>query len=198
MSSNILTKENDISKFGVIIAGAQKNIGSAGVTVVIAREDLIGKAHPLCPIILDYKVNADASSVYNTPPVYSVYIMKLVFEWIEQLGGPQVFLDSFSPIHVKHRQFWRCYAHPDHTLSSLRPYRSRMNVTFRIGSREGDAEVEQKYFSEAGKLNMISLKGHRSVGGVRVSMYNAITVEEVQCLAKFMKEFAVRHRQQKN
>jgi phosphoserine aminotransferase len=95
MSSNILTKEVDVSKFGVIIAGAQKNIGSAGVTVVIVREDLIGKAHKTCPAILDYKVNADAKSTYNTPPVYSVYIMKLVFEWISQQGGaPAMELNS--------------------------------------------------------------------------------------------------------
>ncbi|XP_066195180.1 phosphoserine aminotransferase isoform X2 [Sylvia atricapilla] len=145
MSSNFLSKPVDVSKFGVIFAGAQKNVGCAGVTVVIVRNDLLGFALKECPVVLDYKTQAANSSLYNTPPCYR------------------------CPVERKNR--------------------SRMNVPFRIGSVKGDEALEKKFLEKAVELNMISLKGHRSVGGIRASLYNAVTVEDVQKLATFMRSF---------
>ncbi|XP_038560501.1 phosphoserine aminotransferase isoform X2 [Micropterus salmoides] len=149
MSSNFLSRPVDVSKFGLIFAGAQKNVGCAGVTVVIVREDLLGHALKECPIVLDYKVQAEMNSLYNTPPSFR------------------------CPVDVA------C--------------RSRMNVPFRVGKKEGDDALEKKFLDGASKRGMISLKGHRSVGGIRASLYNAVTVEDTEALAAYMKEFLKEH-----
>ncbi|XP_026795818.2 phosphoserine aminotransferase [Pangasianodon hypophthalmus] len=196
MSSNFLSRPVDVSKFGLIFAGAQKNIGSAGVTIVIVREDLLGKALKECPIVFDYKVQAENNSLYNTPPCYSIYIVKLVLEWIKKNGGTDV-MDKLSKqkssliydIINSSNGFYSC---PIGVES-----RSRMNVPFRIGSSKGDEALEKQFLEDASKLEMISLKGHRSVGGIRVSLYNAVTVEETQALAAYMKEFLNKHQPNK-
>uniref|UniRef100_A0A3P8Y969 Phosphoserine aminotransferase n=1 Tax=Esox lucius TaxID=8010 RepID=A0A3P8Y969_ESOLU len=177
MSSNFLSRPVDVSKFGLIFAGAQKNVGCAGVTVVIVREDLIGYALKDCPIVLDYKVQADNNSLYNTPPCFSIYIMGLVLEWIKNNGG----VEAMETLNMKKSSM--IY---DIINSSNDFYvcpvdiacRSRMNVPFRVGKKEGDEALEKKFLDGASKLGMISLKGHRSVGGIRASLYNAVTVED--------------------
>ncbi|XP_074788691.1 phosphoserine aminotransferase isoform X1 [Athene noctua] len=192
MSSNFLSRPVDVSKFGVIFAGAQKNVGCAGVTVVIVREDLLGFALKECPIVLDYKTQATNGSLYNTPPCYSIYIMGLVLEWIKNNGGAAA-MDKLSLIKSrliydiidKSNGFYVCPVE--------RKNRSRMNVPFRIGSIKGDETLEKKFLEKAVELNMISLKGHRSVGGIRASLYNAVTVEDVQKLAVFMTSFMQMH-----
>ncbi|MCI4392501.1 hypothetical protein PGIGA_G00146720 [Pangasianodon gigas] len=196
MSSNFLSRPVDVSKFGLIFAGAQKNIGSAGVTIVIVREDLLGKALKECPTVFDYKVQAENNSLHNTPPCYSIYIVKLVLEWIKKNGGTDV-MDKLSKqkssliydIINSSNGFYSC---PIDVKS-----RSRMNIPFRIGNSEGDEALEKQFLEGASKLGMISLKGHRSVGGIRVSLYNAVTVEETQALAAYMKEFLNKHQPNK-
>ncbi|XP_039217036.1 phosphoserine aminotransferase [Crotalus tigris] len=192
MSSNFLSRPVDVSKFGVIFAGAQKNIGCAGVTVVILREDLLGYALKECPIVLDYKVQVENSSLYNTPPCYSIYITGLVLEWIKNNGGVTA-MDKLSQIKSqmvydiieKSNGFYAC---PVEKKS-----RSRMNVPFRIGSIKGDEALEKEFLEKAVENNMISLKGHRSVGGIRASLYNAVTIEDVEKLATLMKSFMKLH-----
>ncbi|XP_006122537.1 phosphoserine aminotransferase isoform X1 [Pelodiscus sinensis] len=192
MSSNFLSKPVDVSKFGLIFAGAQKNAGCAGVVVVIVREDLLGFALKECPIVLDYKVQAGNGSLYNTPPCYSIYIMSLVLEWIKNNGGAAA-MDKLSSIksHMIYdiidssSGFYVC---PVEKKS-----RSRMNIPFRIGNVNGDEALEKKFLDKAVELNMISLKGHRSVGGIRASLYNAVTIEDVQKLAAFMRSFMQMH-----
>ncbi|KAH0628244.1 hypothetical protein JD844_009136 [Phrynosoma platyrhinos] len=193
MSSNFLSRPVDVTKFGVIFAGAQKNAGCAGVTVVIVREDLIGFALKECPIVLDYKVQVENSSLYNTPPCFSIYIMGLVLEWIKNNGGTAA-MDKLSQkksqmiydIIDRSNEFYVCPVE--------RKNRSRMNVPFRIGSIKGDEALEKKFLDKAVENNMISLKGHRSVGGIRASLYNAVTVEDVEKLASFMKSFMETYR----
>ncbi|XP_077996607.1 phosphoserine aminotransferase-like [Glandiceps talaboti] len=192
MSSNILSKPFDVTKFGIIYAGAQKNIGCAGVTLVIAREDLIGHAMPICPAILDYKLQSDANSLYNTPPAYSIYIMGLVFEWLKEQGGTEV-MEERSAIKSKAifdviDESGGFYCCPIDATA-----RSRMNVCFRIGGPTGSDELEKKFVAESQKRKMVSIKGHRSVGGIRVSLYNAITLEETFTMAQFMTEFQANH-----
>uniref|UniRef100_A0A8C4RIS8 Phosphoserine aminotransferase n=1 Tax=Erpetoichthys calabaricus TaxID=27687 RepID=A0A8C4RIS8_ERPCA len=193
MSSNFLSRPVDVSKFGLLFAGAQKNAGCAGVTVVIVREDLLGYAAKECPIILDYKVQAGMNSLYNTPPCFSIYIMGLVCEWIKNNGG----LEAMEKLSITKSKllydiidesngFYVC---PVESQS-----RSRMNIFFRIGSINGDEELEKKFLDEAAKRSMLSLKGHRSVGGIRASLYNAVTVEETKALAEYMIEFMKVHR----
>uniref|UniRef100_A0A4W3HY03 Phosphoserine aminotransferase n=1 Tax=Callorhinchus milii TaxID=7868 RepID=A0A4W3HY03_CALMI len=192
MSSNFLSKPVDVSKFGMIFAGAQKNAGCAGVTVVIIREDLLGFALKECPIVFDYKVEVSSNSLYNTPPCYSIYIMGLVLEWIKDTGGIQA-MEQNSIAKSKliyniidgSNGFYVC------PLASN--CRSRMNIPFRIGNANGDDALEKEFLNEAAKCNMISLKGHRSVGGIRASLYNAVTVEETQKLAELMIEFMKEH-----
>uniref|UniRef100_A0A674H7X1 Phosphoserine aminotransferase n=2 Tax=Taeniopygia guttata TaxID=59729 RepID=A0A674H7X1_TAEGU len=179
-------------KFGVIFAGAQKNVGCAGVTVVIVREDLLGFALKECPVVLDYKTQAANSSLYNTPPCYSIYIMGLVLEWIKNNGGAAA-MDKLSLI--KSRMIYDIIDKSNgfYVCPVERKNRSRMNVPFRIGSVKGDEALEKKFLEKAVELNMISLKGHRSVGGIRASLYNAVTVEDVQKLATFMRSFMQMH-----
>ncbi|XP_075454920.1 phosphoserine aminotransferase [Ascaphus truei] len=188
MSSNFLSKPVDISKFGVIFAGAQKNIGCAGVTVVIVREDLLGFAVKECPTVLDYRIQAGDGSLYNTPPCFSIYIMGLVLEWIKNNGGAAsmeklsiIKSEMIYNIIDQSNGFFVC---PVEEKS-----RSRMNIPFRIGNPKGESGLEKQFLDQAAELGMMSLKGHRSVGGIRASLYNAVTVEDVEHLAAFMKKF---------
>ncbi|XP_005112828.1 phosphoserine aminotransferase [Aplysia californica] len=193
MSSNILSRHVDVSKYGVIFAGAQKNIGCAGVTLVIIREDLIGFASEVCPVIFDYKIQSGNNSLYNTPPTYSIYIMGLVFDWIQEQGGVDrmdknaVTKSSLVYDLVRNSQgFYNCPV--DESC------RSRMNVPIRIGSPEPDEALEKQFLEEATKAGYLQLKGHRSVGGIRASLYNAVRVDEAQHLVEFMTQFMERNR----
>ncbi|KAK2845771.1 hypothetical protein Q7C36_010625 [Tachysurus vachellii] len=192
MSSNFLSRPVDVSKFGLIFAGAQKNVGCAGVTIVIVREDLLGKALKECPTILDYNVQAKNNSLHNTPPTYSIYIVKLVLEWLKNNGGTdlmnQLNKQKSSMIYDIINNSNGFYSCPVNVSC-----RSHMNIPFRIGSLEGDEALERQFLEGASKLGMISLKGHRSVGGIRASLYNAVTVEETLALAAYMKEFLNKH-----
>ncbi|KAF4074565.1 hypothetical protein AMELA_G00240830 [Ameiurus melas] len=196
MSSNFLSRPVDVSKFGLIFAGAQKNVGSAGVTIVIVREDLLGKALKECPLVFDFKVQAENNSLHNTPPCYSIYIVKLVLEWIKNNGGADA-MDKLSKqkssliydIINSSNGFYSCPIDVG--------CRSCMNVPFRIGNSEGDEALEKQFLEGASKLRMISLKGHRSVGGIRASLYNAVTLEDAQALAAYMKEFLNKHQTNK-
>jgi phosphoserine aminotransferase len=187
MSSTILSRPIDVSKFGVIFAGAQKNAGCAGMVIVIVREDLIGRSATTCPSVFDYKVMSDNGSLFNTPPCYSVYITKLVLEWIKDQGG-------LEAIDARNQQKSdRLYRTIDGSSGFYRnpvgvKWRSRMNVVFRISSERG-TELETKFIKEAKEQGMIELKGHRSVGGIRISLYNGVTLDDVDTLITFMKDF---------
>ncbi len=184
MSSCIISEPVDVSKFGVIYAGAQKNMAPAGVTVVIVREDLLGNARPETPSMLDWKLMADNDSMYNTPPCYSIYIAKLVYEWIESIGG----LEAMKAYNEKKCKVLYDYLDSqDYYIAPVKPEsRSMMNVTFVTN----DADLDKKFASEAGKAGLQNLKGHRSVGGMRASIYNAMPIEGVEALVDFMKKFA--------
>ncbi|CAB3236912.1 unnamed protein product [Arctia plantaginis] len=191
MSSNIMSKKIDVSKFGVIYAGAQKNIGTAGVTLVIIREDLLGHALPICPSILDWAANAKADSILNTPPMFAIYIMGRVLQWVERNGGVEGMAKNASKkaslvydIIENSKGFYYAPVAKD--------ARSKMNVPFRIGNPGNDA-LEKEFLKGAESLGLIQLKGHRNVGGIRASIYNAVTVEEVETLAKYMKEFQAKY-----
>ncbi len=182
-SSNILSEVYDIGKFGVMYAGAQKNIGPSGLCVLIVRKDLLGRAHPLCPKLMNWDVQAKAGSMYNTPNTFGIYLAKLGFEWLRDLGG----VPAMEKINIeKAAILYDCL--DDSKLfkpTAQRMYRSRMNVTFVTGSDETD----EKFVKEASKNGLVNLKGHRSVGGMRASLYNAMPVEGVQKLVAFMKKF---------
>ena len=184
MSSCIISEPIDVSKFGVIYAGAQKNMAPAGLTVVIVREDLLGKARENIPTMLDWKVQADNGSMYNTPPTYCIYVAKLVYEWILSLGG----LEKMQALNEKKAKL--LYDYLDGQNYYLAPVeknsRSMMNVTFVTG----DADLDKKFASEASVAGLKNLKGHRSVGGMRASIYNAMPYEGVEKLVKFMDDFA--------
>ena len=184
MSSCILSEPVDVSKFGVIYAGAQKNMSAAGLTVVIVREDLLGKARAETPTMLDYKVMADNGSMYNTPPTYCIYIAKLVYEWILSLGGlekMQAYNQEKAGILYDYLDSQDYYIAPVEKQS-----RSMMNVTFVTGS----AELDKKFAKEAADNGLVNLKGHRSVGGMRASIYNAMPIDGVKRLVEFMQAFA--------
>ncbi|MBR2023782.1 MAG: 3-phosphoserine/phosphohydroxythreonine transaminase [Clostridia bacterium] len=184
MSSCVLSEPFDVSKFGLIYAGAQKNMAPAGLTVVIVREDLIGKAKAETPSMLDYKLMADNGSMYNTPPCWCIYVAKLVYEWILRIGG----LEEMKKRNEKKANL--LYDYLDSQSYYVAPVekssRSMMNVTFVTG----DADLDKKFASEATKAGLVNLKGHRSVGGMRASIYNAMPYEGVEKLVAFMKEFA--------
>ncbi|XP_055536845.1 probable phosphoserine aminotransferase [Wyeomyia smithii] len=188
MSSNIMSKPVDVKKFGVIFACAQKNIGPSGITLVIVREDLIGHHLPITPAILEFSMNAKENSIYNTPPTFIIYVMGRVFAWIKRQGGVekmhQVALKKSNMIYeviAKSNDFYYCPVE--------REVRSRMNVPFRIGGAGGNDALEKEFLKGAEALGMQQLKGHRLVGGIRASLYNAVTVEETEALRKFMLEF---------
>ena len=183
MSSNILSEPIDVSKYGIIFAGAQKNIGPAGLTIVIIREDLIKGVDAKVPTLLDYKTHADAGSMYNTPPTYAIYIAGLVFEWLKENGGLKAMKDK----NVKKANLLYNYIDKSRLFSSpvKKEYRSLMNIPFVTGSEELDA----KFIKEAAAKGLKTLKGHRSVGGMRASIYNAMPLKGVETLVKFMEEF---------
>lgn len=184
MSSCIMSEPVDVTKFGLIYAGAQKNMAPAGLTVVIVREDLIGNARPETPTMLDYSVMAENDSMYNTPPCYCIYIAKLVYEWILGLGG----LEKMKEMNVKKAKL--LYDYLDSQNYYIAPVekesRSMMNVTFVTG----DPELDKKFAKEADANGLKNLKGHRSVGGMRASIYNAMPYDGVEALVEFMKKFA--------
>lgn len=183
MSSNILSKPVDISKYGVIYAGAQKNMGPAGMAVVIIREDLMGHYRENMPVLLDYQLMADKNSMYNTPPTYSIYMMKLVTEWVEQMGGLEVMAKNAD---LRSSMLYDYLDSTDfYKGAAQKASRSRMNVTFRTG----DDDLDKKFIQESIDAGMTNLKGHRLVGGMRASIYNAMPIEGVEYLIDFMKKF---------
>lgn len=185
MSSCILSEAVDVSRFGVIYAGAQKNMGPAGLTVVIIRDDLVGQADESVPTMFNYQTHADNGSMYNTPPTYSIYICMLVLEWLKGLGG----IPAIEKINRE--KAGMLYEYLD-TSSLFRGTvvpedRSIMNIPFITGNEELDA----KFIKEAKAAGFVNLKGHRTVGGMRASIYNAMPVEGVQKLIAFMKQFEI-------
>jgi phosphoserine aminotransferase len=186
-SSHFLSRPLDVSKFGLIYAGAQKNAGTAGLTLVIVRDDLIGSAAKGTPSVMDYKLQADADSMLNTPATYSMYIAGLVFKWLKQLGG----LSSIEKLNIQKAQL--LYDFIDSSAFFRNPVakedRSRMNVPFTLN----DASLDEPFLKGAAARGMLQLKGHRSVGGMRASIYNAMPLEGVQRLVGYMKEFEQKH-----
>ena len=183
VSSNILSEEMDVSKYGVIFAGAQKNMAPAGLTVVIVREDLAGRELPFTPKMLGYQIMIDKDSMYNTPPCWCIYMLGLVLDWLEGQGGVE------GMEAIKHRKAQMLYDVIDSskhfTCAAEKGSRSDMNVTFRSDSEELDA----KFVSEAAAAGFTNLKGHRSVGGMRASIYNAMPAEGVEKLCGFLRAF---------
>jgi phosphoserine aminotransferase len=188
-SSCIASEPIDVSKFGVIYAGAQKNFGIAGMAVVIIREDLIGHARETTPAILNYQLAAENDSMYNTPPCWSIYITKLVCEWLLENGG----LEAAKKRNEEKASLLYDYLdHQDFYIAPVdAPSRSIMNVVFRTQ----DAELDKLFVSEAAKAGLKSLKGHKAVGGIRASIYNAMPKAGVEKLVAFMKQFAADHSQ---
>ncbi len=188
MSSNILSEVVDVTKFGVIYAGAQKNIGPAGLTIVIIREDLIGNAPENCPITLDYKTHSENESMYNTPPTFAIYMASLVFEWLQELGG----VEEMEKINREKAAILYDYLDGSDffTTPVEKASRSLMNIPFVTPSKELDA----LFLEKAEKHGLMTLKGHRSVGGMRASIYNAMPVEGVKRLVEVMAEFEKEHR----
>ncbi len=191
MSSNILSRPVDVSKYGLIYAGAQKNIGPAGLTIVIVREDLVGHAPAGLPTLLDYKTHVDNESMYNTPPTYGIYIAGLVFQWLKKNGG----LAAMERVNIAKSKllydaidasqgFYKC---PVNAAD-----RSRMNVPFTLQNSGTlkDAALDAPFLKQAEERGLLQLKGHRSVGGMRASIYNAMSLFGVEALVEFMNEFA--------
>lgn len=183
MSSNILSQVYDVSKFGLIYAGAQKNAGPAGATIVIIREDLMGTAMPITPTMLNYKTHADEGSMYNTPPCYAIYIMGLVFNWLLRKGG----ISAMEKENKAKAALLYDYLDQSAMFKGTvdKADRSLMNIPFVTGNEELDA----RFISEASKAGLKQLKGHRSVGGMRASIYNAMPHEGVVALVDFMRNF---------
>ena len=183
MSSNILSETVDVSRFGVIYAGAQKNIGPAGLTVVVVREDLIGHARKDCPKIFDWQKQADADSMLNTPSCYPIYIAGLCFEWLESIGGVQAIEEvNKEKAAMLYDLIDNSKLYKNNVRSDCR---SRMNVPFVTG----DADKDALFVKEAAKAGLVNIKGHRLVGGMRASIYNAMPIEGVRALCEFMKKF---------
>jgi phosphoserine aminotransferase len=183
MSSTILSRPIDVSKFGLIYAGAQKNIGPAGLTIVIVREDLLGQTVAGTPTMFDYKIHADADSMYNTPPTFAMYVAGLVFKWVAAQGG----LAAMEKINrEKANLLYDLLDSTDFYNSPVaRENRSLMNVPFTLK----DAALDEAFLKGAKERGLLQLKGHRSVGGMRASIYNAMPKEGVQALADYMREF---------
>ena len=183
MSSAILSETVDVTKFGLIYAGVQKNIAPAGVTIVIIRNDLLGNAAKICPTMLDYAVQAKNDSLYNTPPCFSIYVAMLVFRWLKDLGG----VSAMQKINEEKAAYLYNFIDNSSFYNNKvnKKDRSLMNVPFVTPSAETDA----KFVAEAAKNGLVSLKGHRLAGGMRASIYNAMPVEGVKKLVEFMKKF---------
>ena len=183
MSSSILSEEIDITKFGLLFAGAQKNLGPAGVTVVIVREDLLGNAMDFTPTMLKYDIHAKNNSLYNTPPTYGIYFMGRVFEWVKAQGGVAALQKRNEEKAALLYDFLDSSALFKGTVQ--KKDRSLMNVPFVLPTEELNA----KFIKEAGEKGFVNLKGHRTVGGMRASIYNAMPKEGVEALVAFMKQF---------
>jgi phosphoserine aminotransferase len=187
MSSNILSEQYDVTKFGLIYAGAQKNMGPAGVTTVIIREDLLGLELDITPTMLGYKIHVENESMYNTPPCYPLYIMKLVFDWLKNKGGvtamQKINEDKAAILYdfLDGSKIFRGTVEPE--------FRSLMNIPFVLPSEDLNAA----FIKQATAAGFINLKGHRSVGGMRASIYNAMPVEGIKSLVEFMKEFETKN-----
>jgi phosphoserine aminotransferase len=189
MSSNILSREYDVSKFGLIYAGAQKNIGPAGLCIVIVREDLIGQVPPNTPTMLDYKTHADNDSMYNTPPTYAIYMAGLVFQWLKRNGGVAA-MEKTNIAKAKLLYDAVDASNGFYNCPVAKADRSRMNVPFTLKNEALDGD----FLKQAEARGMLQLKGHRSVGGMRASIYNAMPLAGVQALASFMAEFAQKNK----
>jgi phosphoserine aminotransferase len=183
MSSDILSQPVEVSRFGLIYAGAQKNIGPAGLTVVIVREDLLGQALPTTPTMYDYKVHADADSMHNTPPTFAWYLAGLVFKWLKAQGG----VEGIAEINLrKARKLYAAIDASDFYANPIAlPNRSIMNVPFTLA----DTQLESRFLVEAEAAGLLNLQGHRSVGGMRASIYNAVSETAVEALIEFMQHF---------
>lgn len=188
MSSDILSRPVDVSQFGIIYAGAQKNLGPSGVTVVIIRKDLIEKANTNIPTMLKYKTHADSNSLYNTPPTFGIYMLGEVLRWVEEQGGLEAIQKRneekaklIYDVIDESNGFYKGHAETDS--------RSLMNITFRLA----DEELEKQFLAEAKAAGFVGLNGHRSVGGCRASTYNAVPVEACEALRDFMVEFQKKH-----
>lgn len=189
LSSCIMSEVIDVTKYGVIFAGAQKNLGPAGVTVVIIREDLVGKAGESVPTMLNYQTHVDNDSMFNTPPTYAIYMLKLVFEWVEAQGG-------IAAIEARNKEKAALlYDFLDQSElfkgTAAVEERSLMNVPFVTG----DETLDAAFVKSATACGLVNLKGHRSVGGMRASIYNAMPIEGVKALVNFMKAFEVEHKE---
>ena len=186
-SSHILSKPMDVARYGLIYAGAQKNIGPAGLVIVIVRDDLIGHAAPTTPGVFDYKVQAENDSMYNTPATYGIYMAGLVFQWLKKLGG----LTAMEALNV--RKAGLVYDYLDQTefyhSPVAKPDRFRMNIPFTL---RNDA-LDKSFLAEAEANGLTQLKGHRSVGGMRASIYNAMPMAGFEALVQFMREFERKH-----
>jgi phosphoserine aminotransferase len=187
MSSDILSRPLDISKFGLIYAGAQKNIGPAGLTLLIVRDDLLGRAMPITPGVFDYKAQAEADSMLNTPATFGIYLAGLTFKWLAAQGGLAAMekrnIEKAGMVYelLDQTEFYRCPVR--------REDRSRMNIAFTLR----DAKLDEAFLKEAKAQGLSELKGHRSVGGMRASIYNAMPLAGVRSLVDFMREFEKRH-----
>jgi phosphoserine aminotransferase len=187
VSSTILSRPLDVSKFGMLYAGAQKNIGPSGLVVVIVREDLLGRARSICPTMLDYKVAADNGSMYNTPPTLAWYLAGLIFQWLKEQGGVE------AMGQVNERKQRKLYDFIDasglYTNPIAKNDRSWMNVPFRLA----DEKLDKAFLAGADARGLLNLKGHRSVGGMRASIYNAVSEAAVDALLAYMAEFEKEH-----
>ena len=187
MSSNILSKPMDISRYGVIYAGAQKNIGPAGLSIIIVRDDLLDQARIETPSILHYDTLAKSGSMYNTPPTYAWYLAGLVFSWLKQQGGVEQMAQTNL---AKSRHLYNCIDGSDFYSNNVQSeYRSKMNVPFQLA----DPALDTKFLLEAEKQGLKALKGHRLVGGMRASIYNAMPISGVYVLTEFMQDFVRRY-----
>ncbi len=187
MSSTILSRKIDVSKYGVIYAGAQKNIGPSGLTLVIVRDDLLDRSSSQTPSVLSYKTLADKDSMFNTPPTFAWYLSGLVFKWLKQMGG----VEQIEAINnAKAKALYAAIDESDFYINNVAAQnRSKMNVPFQLQKPELDGE----FLSQAEARGLVSLKGHRAVGGMRASIYNAMPLEGVEALVAFMAEFESKH-----
>jgi phosphoserine aminotransferase len=189
ISSCILSEPLDVSKFGLLYAGAQKNLGPAGTTVILIREDLIGRAAPNTPAMLRYDIHAGEGSMYNTPPCYGIYIIGLVLEWLKNLGG----VPAIAKLNREKAELFYQYLESSKLFFSPveKTSRSLMNIPFaaRVADAEKRGELESRFVKEAAAAGLINLAGHRLVGGMRASIYNAMPIEGVRALIQFMEQF---------
>jgi phosphoserine aminotransferase len=185
-SSHILSRVLDVNQFGVLYGGAQKNIGPSGLTIVIIRNDLLGHALPCCPSAFDYKLVAENQSMFNTPPTFAIYIAGLVFQWLKKQGG----VAAMEQVNIaKAKLLYDCIDGSGLYVNYVdKPVRSRMNVTFYLR----DEALNQAFIDKAKDAGLLNIKGHKAVGGMRASIYNAMPLAGVQALVAFMKDFEKR------